>query len=276
VMGVAETTFNLGDAMALVAPVEGGVLHVLWAILGVIAAGAAMRFLWRAPRGFTRTFMLVHTVWWCAFLAFFNAAGGASRYFLPLVTTTLVPALAVHCAEDLARAGSVLRSRWVSGIGAAAILAVATTFALDSSPTRPPPGYLEVQDWLARNVGEGEAYAVDARTHLRPSWMTPRARQLIVSASWQVKPLPADEVVRYLCEEKVRYVVLDAASRTGTVEGGASRARYLFYDVLALEPDGSLPLHGFPGGMRPVYVGAESPRRWMVLQTTCQGTPAGS
>jgi 4-amino-4-deoxy-L-arabinose transferase-like glycosyltransferase len=270
-MSVAETAFNLGDAMALVAPVEGGVLHVTWAVLGGVAAGAALRLVWRAERGFTRTFMLVHAAWWIAFLTFFDAAGGAARYFLPLVTTTLAPALALRCAKDLARAPSPLRARWVSGIGAASLLAVATTFALDPSPTRPPPGYLEVQDWLVHHLHEGDVYAVDARTHLRPSWVIPQARQLIVSASWQVKPLPAEEIVAYLCDKNARYVVLDAASWTKTVEGGASRARYLFYDVLKLEPDGSLPLQGFPGGMRPVYVGAESPRRWVVLETSCPG-----
>jgi len=42
--------------------------------------------------------------------------------------------------------------------------------------------------------------------------------------------------------------------------------RYFFYDRLPLAPDGSLPRRGFPGGLSPVYVGSESPLRWMVLE----------
>jgi hypothetical protein len=213
--------------------------------------------------------MLVHFAWWFVFLAFFNAAGGASRYFLPLVTTTVAPAFAARLAQDLGRARALRSSRVVWGVAAALVLAIGSTLALDPSQTRPPAGYLEVQDWLVQHVREGEVYAVDARTHLRPGWLTPRAKQLIVSASWKDRPVPSDQMLRYLCEKRARYVVVDAESRTTSVEAGASRARYLFYDLLALEPDGSLPLQGWPGGWRPVYAGSESPRRWIVLETDC-------
>ena len=81
--------------------------------------------------------------------------------------------------------------------------------------------------------------------------------------------MPVDEMGRYLCEKQVRYVVMDAESETTSVEAGKNRARYLFYNVLELLPDGSMPLHGYPLGLRPVYVGAETPRRWVVLETAC-------
>jgi Dolichyl-phosphate-mannose-protein mannosyltransferase len=272
-MGLAETIFHLGDALALVAPKVGGVLHVVWVVIGVLAAGAAGYCLWRREPGFARTFLLVHTGWWFAFLWFFNASGGASRYFLPLVATTLAPVLAARLVADLPRAGSAVRSPRVVGVAAAVVFAAATTLAFDPSPTRPPAGFLEVQDWLVHRLGDGEVYAVDARTHLQPRWLAPRAHQLIVSASWKTAPVPTEEMVSYLCEKHVRYVVLDARSETSGVEEGASPARYLFYDRLPLAPDGSLPLEGFPAGMRPVYVGQESPRRWMVLETAC---PAAS
>jgi 4-amino-4-deoxy-L-arabinose transferase-like glycosyltransferase len=270
-MGIGETTFHLGDAMALVAPHPSGVLHVAWVVAGVIGAVAALRLVWRSEPGFRRTFLLVHSGWWIAFLAFFNAAGGAARYFLPLAATTLLPALAARVAADLRRAGSLRRSRWACFAGAAVVLAVVSTVVLDRSPTRPPPGYLEVQGWLAKRLDPGDVYAVDARTHLRPSWVIPQAQQLIVSASWQDRPVPRDQMIGYLCEKRARYVVLDAAAVTTSVEAGATRARYLFYDVLPLDRDGSLPLAGFPAGWRPVYVGAESPRRWVVLETACPG-----
>lgn len=258
-MGVAETLFHLGDSLSLVAPTPGGVLHIIWVVLGVAAAAFAARLLWRGPPGFARTFHLVHLGWWTLFLAFFNASGGAARYFLPLTATSLAPALALALSHRR-------RLPVVMGLGAFAVL---STLAGDRSPTRPPPGFLEVQDWMLRNVKPGEVYAVDARTHLQPRWLLPAAQQLIVSASWKVRPVPVEEMLRYLCEERVRYLVLDGGSHTDGVERGASPSRYLFYDRLPLGPDGALPLSGFPGAMRPVYVGAESPRRWIVLATAC-------
>jgi hypothetical protein len=262
-MGLAETIFHLGDALALVAPKVGGVLHVVWVVTGVLAAAAAGYFLWLREPSFARTFHLVHAGWWFLFLWFFNANGGASRYFLPLVATTLAPALATRFVANRRVAGSVV---------AAVVFAAATTVALDKSPTRPPAGFLEVENWLAHRLGDGDAYAVDARTHLQPRWLVPWGRQIIVSASWKTAPVPTDEMVSYLCEEHVRFVVLDARSETSGVEEGRTPARYLFYDTLPLEPDGSLPLHGFPARMRPAYVGQESPRRWMVLETACPPT----
>jgi hypothetical protein len=268
-MGLAETVFHLGDSMAVVAPWPGSVIHVVWVVSGVISTLAAVRLLWRREPGFLRTFMLVQCGWWFAFLVFYSAISGASRYFLPLVTTAIMPTLAAFLAAALDRAGSFLRSRWATGIAALAAVSVASTLAFDPTPTRPPAGFLELQDWMIHTLGESDVYAVDARTHFQPRWLLPGARQVIVSASWKSLPVPVDEMVRYLCEQRVRYVVLDAEAETTSVEPGATRSRYLFYDRLPRGPDGSLPLQGFPAGMRPVYVGAESPRRWMVLETSC-------
>ncbi len=270
-MGLAETIFHLGDALALVAPRPGSPVHVAWVVLGVLAALAAVRLLRRSEPGFRRTFMLGQCAWWFCFLVFYCAVAGASRYFLPLVTTAILPSLAAWLAADLEQRGSLLRLRWLSGLAAAALLAVASTLLLDPSPTRSPPGFLEVEQWMASHVREGDVYAVDARTHLQPRWLVPQATQLIVSASWMNAPVPEDEMVRFLCEQRVRYVILDAEAETGSIEAGASRARYLFYDRLPREGDGSLPLTGFPAGMRAVYAGDERPRRWVVLETACPG-----
>jgi Dolichyl-phosphate-mannose-protein mannosyltransferase len=263
-MGLAETVFHLGDALALVAPGPGTVLHVTWVVLGVVLALAATRLVYKSEPGFTRSFHLVHAAWWWLFLWFFNANGGASRYFLPLVCTTVLPALAGKLAER-----GLLGSRRFHVVAGLAAFAVVTTLALDRSPTRPPAGWDEVQAWLVDHLAPGDTYAVDARTHLQPRWLAPKNRQMIISASWKTEPVPTDEMLRYLCDEHVRYVVLDARSETGAVSPGGSKARYLFYDRVPLEADGSLPLTGYPGGLHPVFVGAESPRRWMVLETAC-------
>ncbi len=268
-MGLAETIFHLGDALAFIAPRPGGVFHVAWVVLGVLAAAAAVRLLVRSERSFLRTFMLAQCAWWFAFLVFYCAVSGASRYFLPLVTTAVLPPLAAWLAADLERRGSILRSRWLSGLSLAAIVAVASTLLLDPSPVRPPPGLLEVQAWMSEHLRQGDVYAVVARTQLQPRWLLPQAEQIIVSASWQSAPVPEGEMLAYLCDQRVRYVILDAEAETGAVEAGATRARYLFYDRLPRGPDGSLPREGFPGGMKPVYVGEERPLRWMVLETAC-------
>ena len=130
----------------------------------------------------------------------------------------------------------------------------------------------EVQDWLIRHLEPGDVYAMDARTHLQPRWLTPKSRQILVSASWQEKPVDPPLLLEHLRQEKVRFVVLDGAAlaHMGAAEDPAAR-RYLFYDVLPLEPDGSLPLRGFPGGLLPVYVDPASPRRWVVLETPWSG-----
>src|SRR6202012_1358480 len=109
---------------------------------------------------------LVQCGWWFAFLVFYNSVAGASRYFLPLAATAILPVLSIRLAAELSRAGSLRRSRPLCALGAAMLLATGTTVALDPSPTRPPPGLLEVQGFLAQHLADGDVYAVDARTHL--------------------------------------------------------------------------------------------------------------
>ncbi len=267
-MGVAETTFHLADAMALASPRPGAPLHVFWVAVGLASGLVALRWLWRRERGLARTFHLVHVGWTYPFLVLFNANGGSARYFLPLVATTLAPALAAGVAGGAQRAGSLARSPWALRSCAAWAAAVVAAVALDPGPMRPPAGFLEVEDWLVRHLRPGDVYAVDARTHLQPRWLAPWARQVIVSASWREKPVPVQDLMEYLQREEVRFVVLDggAIADCASPNDPAGR-RYLFYDQIPLEADGSLPLRQLPGGMRLAYVDEHSPRRWIVLET---------
>lgn len=266
-MGFAETTFHFADAMALASPRPGAPLHVFWVAVGLLSALAALRWLWRSERGLARTFHLVHAGWTFPFLLFFNANGGSGRYFLPLAATTLAPALAAALV-GAARRGPVAPSPWPWRAGIAWTAAVLAAVVLDPGPMRPPPGFLEVEDWLAHHLRPGDTYAVDARTHLQPRWLVVGARQVIVSASWREKPVSAEELVEHLRNERVRFVVLDGGAVADFARpGDAAGRRYLFYDRLPLEPDGSLPLGPMPDGMQPVYVDAGRPRRWMVLET---------
>jgi 4-amino-4-deoxy-L-arabinose transferase-like glycosyltransferase len=265
-VGLAETIFHLGDALAPVAPAPGSVLHIAWVVLGVLAAIVAVPVIVRSPPGFARTFALAQCGFWFTFLWFYNAVSGASRYFLPFATTAVLPALA---------AWAVARSTWggrrvIAAAGGLSLFAAATTFALDPSPTEVSAGFLAAQTWVVDHVKDGGRYAVDARTHFQPRWLVPKASQLLVSASWKTAPVPADELRAYLCEEHVRYVVLDAESRASGVDVGSSASRYLFYDRVPLSPEGGLPAEGYPAWAQPVYLGAEVPRRWVVLELSCE------
>ena len=268
-MGLAETTFHFADVMALASPRPGAPLHVFWVVVGLFTALAALRWLWRSERGVARTFHLVHAGWTYAFLVLFNANGGSARYFLPLAATTLAPAVAASLVSG-ARPGSArARSRWPWRAAIAWTASVVGALALDPGPMRPPPGFLEVQDWLARNLRPGDVYAVDARTHLQPRWLVLGARQIIVSASWREKPVPAQELIDHLRRERVRFVVLDGGAVADCASPGDPMGRrYLFYDRLPLEADGSLSLGPLPEGMQAVYVDPGRPRRWMVLETS--------
>jgi 4-amino-4-deoxy-L-arabinose transferase-like glycosyltransferase len=268
-MGLAETIFHLGDALAPVAPRPGSPLHVIWVVLGVVGALVAVWALVRSDPSFARTLGLAQCGFWFVFLVFYNAVSGASRYFLPLTTTAIIPALAAWAAAR-PRGGGV---RAIGAAGGLSLLAVTTTFALDRSPTVAPPGYLEAQAWLVAQLRDGGTYAVDARTHFQPRWLAPEAHQVIVSASWKTAPVAAEELHAYFCENHVRYAVIDGESRTSGVEEGASASRYFFYDRLPLSPAGALPREGFPAFARPVYVGAELPLRWVVLEISCPASP---
>ena len=106
-----------------------------------------------------------------------------------------------------------LRARRVVATGAALGLALLGACALDPSPTRLDPGFAEAQGWLTDHLQQGDVFAVDARTSFQPRWLLPRAKQIIVSASWKTLPVPEDEMRAYLCEKRVRYVVLQWSLR---------------------------------------------------------------
>lgn len=265
--GVGEVSFNVLDAFALVAPTPGGPVHVALLAAALAALVVSLGWLWRMPRGPARTFLLVHCAWSYAFFVAFSASGANSRYFLPLVATTLLPAFAARLHAELRSEGGPRRP-FVLRTAVAAAAAVVATALLHGPALASPPGMRDVEDWLAAHVRPGEVYALDARTHLQASWLLPGAEQLIVSASWEERPVPAGELLDWLRERRARYVVLDGAALAHLgAPGDPAARRYLFYDRLPLEPDGSLPLQGFPGGLRPVFVAPGSPRRWVVLET---------
>ncbi len=265
-MGLVETSFHLADVMASVSPTAGGPLHVFMVVLGAVFAVVALRAAYRSPRGLPRTFHLVHAGWTFAFLFVFNANGGSARYFLPLAATTLLPHLALALA---AAAASPARSaRWPARTAIAWGGAIAGALTAAATPVRPPAGFQEVQGWLLEHLRPGDVYAIDARTHLQPRWLLPCVRQVIVSASWGGKPVPAGELVAYLREKDVRLVVLDGASvADAALPGDPASRRYLFYDLVPKEPDGSLSLAALPPGFRVAYVDPTPPHRWAVLET---------
>ncbi len=266
-VGAIETTVLLAKSMAPVGGVPGGAFHVASIVLGAALVAVGLRFVRRRTSGFARTFLLGHAGWTWLFLVVFSAKGGATRHFLPLAATVLAPAVAGRIAEDLRAAGSFLRSRWAVRAATVAAAVAAVAFALPP-PALAAPGMDRARDWLVRNLRPGEAYAIDARTHLQPLWLVRGARQVIVSATWKERPVETALLLAHLERERVRFVLLDAGSAAFMASGGSSEGRrYLFYDRLPLEADGSLPLRGFPGGLTPVYVDPASPRRWLILET---------
>jgi 4-amino-4-deoxy-L-arabinose transferase-like glycosyltransferase len=275
-VGLGETTFLLAESMAPVGGAPGGALHVASVLAGAFATVVALRVVARSFHGSARTFLFLHAGWTYLFLFVFSVNGGNTRYFLPLAATVLAPALAARLVEDLRAAGSPRRSRWTLRMAAVVGSGVFAALALPPAALR-APGMDEVRDWLVQRLRPGDAYAVDSRTHLQPRWLAPQARQLIVSASWKEKPVDTTMLLDHLRHERVRYVVLDGASAAHMASSAEPAGRrYLFYDLLPLEPDGSLPLHGFPGGLTPVYIDPGTPRRWMVLETPWARAGAGA
>src|SRR5207237_10826189 len=196
----------------------------------------------RTPHCLALTFLLVHMAWSFAFLLVFSANGGNSRYFVPLAATVLIPALSARIAADVARAGSFVRSKWATRTTALVAAAVGIAFVAHPAPLR-AAGMAEVQDWLIRHLEPGDVYAMDARTHLQPRWLTPQSRQILVSASWQEKPVDPPLLLEHLRQEKVRFVVLDGAARAhmGAAAESAAR-RSLFDSVRRRAADGPWPL----------------------------------
>ncbi len=266
-VGLGETTFLLAESMAPVGGAAGGPAHVAAVLAGALATVAALRHLARTAGGFARSFLFLHAGWTYLFLFVFSVNGGNTRYFLPLAATVLAPAFAHLVVADVRAAGAPLRSRWAVRAAAVSVAAVVIALALPP-PAVVAPGMAEARDFIVRSVRPGDVYAVDARTHLQPRWLTPAARQLTVSASWQERPVDTALLLDYLRRERVRFVLLDGASTAHMASpSDPAGRRYLFYDRVPLEPDGSLPLTGFPGGLRPVYVDPHRPRRWVVLET---------
>ncbi len=275
-VGIGETTFLFAESMAPVGGAPARPLHIAAVIAGAVAAAVALRLIWRNAGGFVRTFLVIHAGWTWFFIFIFSVNGGNTRYFLPLAATVLLPALSARVCTDIAQAGSVRLSRWARwtfGIAAGA----ATASLVFHGPVMRKPGMNEVRDWLASHLQPGDTYAVDARSHLQPQWIAPGSQQLLVSASWRERPVPTDVMLAYLQAQHVRYVLLDASSEATVASLDAAGRRYLFYDRMPLEPDGSLPLRGIPAGFTAVYVDPETPRRWMVLETPwAAGTGARS
>jgi len=59
VMGIAETAVHLGDSMSFVAPSPLGPIHIPGVVLGFGLMIVSLRLLYRSPRSFARTFLLV-------------------------------------------------------------------------------------------------------------------------------------------------------------------------------------------------------------------------
>jgi hypothetical protein len=197
---------------------------------------------------------------WELLAAAYSAAGQSARYVLPM-SIGLLAVLAV-------RAARVVPPRRVGlAVGALAC----ATLAFSPLKASRPAGYLAVRQWLREHVHAGQACAIDARSLLLPEWsMPPTTRQEIIAASWQGKPLPADELISYFQERRIDYVVIDASSNTD----GAPR--WFFSDRVRLSADGSLPLTGYPAGFSVVYADEEGPRRWVVLHNDrLAGAPLG-
>jgi hypothetical protein len=260
--GAAETAFHLLDAVALASPRPGGAWHVAWLGLGLVVAAAGVRVLWRLRRTWCGTFALCHLLTVTGFLVVYNAVAGSSRYFLPVAPLVVAPAAQAWLGW-VERGGR----RWFRRSTAAVVpLAALTTVLFDPTPIASPPGFVAAQSWLAAQVRPGETYAIDSRTQLQPEWLMPGRRQLVTSASWQLRPVDSARLLSFFRESGARYLLIDGGSRSGFLPGRAPEPRYFFYDRVRVLADGSLPLTGWPEPLRVVYAGAEQPRRWLVLE----------
>ena len=248
-MGIAEVSVHIGDAISLMTPRNLGPWHIPGVIVGFALFVVALRLLWKEPPSFKRTFLLVQAAFFVVFFVWFSVLGGASRYMIPM-TLPLLAVLATHAD-----------ARWLKRYAFFAAACVAIALVFDPYPRRLPDGFGEAQDWLAAHVRPGEAYVVDSRSHLEPLWRMPReTRMEIVSSAWQRQPIPAGELLEEFRRRGVRYVVIDGSSHKD------AQLRYFFFDTIHRNPDGGIEPQGLPAGLRPVYVGAEQPRTWLVLE----------
>jgi len=270
VVGLGETLYLLADAMA---PAGGSpdrplslAVYVLGDLVGAVAVVLALRHIAARPRGFGRSFLLVHAAFTFLFLFVFSVNGGNTRYFLPLAATVLMPALSERVLEGRgARAwrGSSLLAK-TTGVVVLASLAAAL---LVHGPFLDKPGMEGARDFLVAHLRPGDTYAIDARSHVQLEWLLPRSNQLIVSASWRERPVDTALMLDYLRARNVRFILLDASSIANLASpSDPAGRRYLFYDRMPLSAEGSLPREGVPEGLHIVYEDPGSPRRFMVLE----------
>jgi hypothetical protein len=209
-------------------------VHIPGVVLGFALLVVGLRILWRAPPGFARTFLLVQAALYIVFFwLLWSVAGGASRYVFPAT----LPLYAVLAREMVARPAWL--KRWAFTGAACVVL----TLSLDPFPRRLPPGFDETQTWLEQHLKPGEAYAVDSRSQLEPMWFLPAANPMvIVSSTWARQPLQPPELLPYLREKGVRYVVIDYSAHKD------KDPRYLFFDHLPAQiPTGLRVAFATPG-----------------------------
>jgi len=173
VMGIAETAVHLGDSMSFVAPSPLGPIHIPGVVLGFALMMVSLRLLYRSPRTFARTFLLVQAAFFICFFVFFSVAGGSSRYLFPM-TLCLYAVLAAALSAQPA---------WLKGWAAAAALCVVLALAFDPFPRTIRPGDEEAGAWLEQNLQPGEAYAVDSRSQFEPEWYLPASNPMVICAS---------------------------------------------------------------------------------------------
>jgi len=283
--GALETAVAFGESLSINPPRLYGPWHAALIALGLALTMLAIALTWSSPRGFPRTLLLVQAVGFFVFFVLWNAQGVVSRYFLPVAAglATVLGSAAERCVRKL--------ERWEAGwpwLAAALVtIAAALSVAFDRSTNRLRPGFLETQRWLVQHLRPGEAYAVDSRSHLQPRWLLARGtRELLVSASWQGRPLPAEELIAWLRKHDIRYVVLDANSHVDRLAAlrqcevpyfildrrcrekvralHPGDRRYLFYDRVPIDRTGGLILTDLPPGLRVVHVTPK--RHWAILE----------
>src|SRR5262249_20312834 len=209
--GALETSVAFGESLSINPPRLYGPWHAALIALGLALAMLAVALTWSSQRGFPRTLVLVQTGWFFAFFVLWNTQGVLSRYFLP-IAAGLAAVLGSAAVRGVRKLG-----RWEAGwpwlAGALLMIAAAISLAFDRSTHRLRPGFLETQRWIVEHVRPNEGYAIDSRSHLQPRWLVPPSiRELLVSASWQGRPLAAGEGLAWLRKEVSRHVVLDANS----------------------------------------------------------------
>jgi len=235
--GLGETLVHVGDSLSLVSPRPFGPVHIGWIALGLVAAALSVRLAARWPRGFRRRFFFAHAALMFSFFVFYNAVSGSSRYLLPLALTLLFPLAEALASAPLEGRWRAKMQSWPGRAAAAIALAVLLAVALDPREHQAPPGFEAAFTAIRARVAPGEAFAVDARSHLQPYWaMDPRVRMEILSTSWGGELLSADAQLAGLRARGVRWVVIDGTSRKGELP------RWFFARELPLLPDGSLPI----------------------------------